>query len=312
MKFSIVVATYNRAEKLQKCVRSIMAQSYRDFELIVVDDGSTDDTEKVMKPFLADRRVRFITLGKNHGSATAARNRGIEEMTGNSLIIWDSDDELYPHALAMLAEIHQRFPEIVYVCANTDWIQSGKTIEEENSGEIRRLSYIDWFGGKRPRHAEVISVLRSAVGDVRFKSRGVDFMFYAEILGNTHSDIYYIHESCGRIFLESDMLSLTSARRRLNGPLSLERGPILADFLDTYGRLYIEYSPALYGSYAYGASVGLLLARKSKRAREFAYDAARYQPRARYWGFYMFSLIPFSSALLRVLFAIKGRLQKVR
>src|SRR5277367_6259308 len=88
-KVSVVIPTYNRADKVRKSVESVLAQSFTDLEVIVVDDGSSDETEQTLKQAFGDRiRYYFQT---NQG-ASVARNRGIEEARGEWIAFLDSDD----------------------------------------------------------------------------------------------------------------------------------------------------------------------------------------------------------------------------
>lgn len=93
----IVLPTFQRGDLIGRAIRSVLAQTYDDFELVVVDDGSTDDTAAVVAGF-ADPRLRFLRLGANRGAA-AARNAGIRETTAPFLAFQDSDDEWLPHKL---------------------------------------------------------------------------------------------------------------------------------------------------------------------------------------------------------------------
>jgi glycosyltransferase involved in cell wall biosynthesis len=86
---SVVIPTYNRAEKVCRAIESALAQTVRDLEIIVVDDGSSDDTALVLKSAFGDR-IRYIPQ-PNQG-ASVARNRGIEEATGEWIAFLDSDD----------------------------------------------------------------------------------------------------------------------------------------------------------------------------------------------------------------------------
>src|SRR5215218_7102231 len=91
---SVVIPTYNRAPLLGRSIRSVLAQCYEDFEVIVVDDGSTDDTAEVVAGF-RDARVSYVRLARNTG-AGAARNVGIRLARGGFLAFQDSDDEWMP------------------------------------------------------------------------------------------------------------------------------------------------------------------------------------------------------------------------
>ena len=95
---SVVLPTYNRAALLGRAIRSVLRQSYTNFELLVIDDGSTDETPNVVAGF-RDPRIRYISLAHNTG-AGAARNVGIRMARGKFLAFQDSDDEWLPSKLA--------------------------------------------------------------------------------------------------------------------------------------------------------------------------------------------------------------------
>ena len=103
---SIVIPTYNRAELLGRAIRSVLGQSYTDFELIVVDDGSTDETSGVVAAF-SDGRISYIQLARNTG-AGAARNAGIQVARGKFVAFQDSDDEWLPGKLAKQMSAFER------------------------------------------------------------------------------------------------------------------------------------------------------------------------------------------------------------
>jgi len=93
---SVIIPTYNSAQYLKQAVDSVLAQTYRDFEILVVDDGSTDDTENLMKGYGAP--VRYIR--QSNGGVAKARNRGIEESRGEYVAFLDADDTWLPNKLA--------------------------------------------------------------------------------------------------------------------------------------------------------------------------------------------------------------------
>ena len=99
---SVVIPTFNREQTISYCLNSVLAQTYENIEVIVVDDCSTDTTVDVVKSF-TDLRVRHIALEKNSG-AQAARNRGIKESTGDWIAFQDSDDEWMPEKLEKQVE----------------------------------------------------------------------------------------------------------------------------------------------------------------------------------------------------------------
>ncbi len=95
---SIIVPTYDRAALLARSLRSLLAQTYADFEILVVDDASQDDTEEVVRR-CDDARIRYFRLARNGGPAVA-RNHGLERSRGAFLAFQDSDDEWTPDKLA--------------------------------------------------------------------------------------------------------------------------------------------------------------------------------------------------------------------
>ncbi len=98
--FSVLISSYNRAEQVKRCVLSVSAQTFTDFEIVVVDDASGDDTEAVLAA-LGEERLRVVRHDRNLG-ISPARATGVDNARGEWFVILDSDWELFPHALARL------------------------------------------------------------------------------------------------------------------------------------------------------------------------------------------------------------------
>ena len=114
-KVSIILPTYNRAHIIEKAIQSVLNQTYQDFELIIVDDGSTDNTEEIIKKLQEkDKRIRYIKLETNKGAA-AARNEGIKIAHGKYITFQDSDDEWLPEKLEKQMKIFETTPEDIIV-----------------------------------------------------------------------------------------------------------------------------------------------------------------------------------------------------
>jgi glycosyltransferase involved in cell wall biosynthesis len=99
-QFSVLIPTLNRAKVLPRALESVLAQTCTDFELIVLDDGSTDETASVVASY-DDERVRYVR--HERAGVSAARNAAAEAATGEVFVFLDSDDELLPHALERIA-----------------------------------------------------------------------------------------------------------------------------------------------------------------------------------------------------------------
>lgn len=103
MKISVIVPVYNTEAYLPRCVDSILGQSFADFELLMIDDGSTDESDAICDAFAAqDGRVRVFH--KENGGVSSARNLGIDNAQGEWLYFVDSDDELLPDGLKVLVD----------------------------------------------------------------------------------------------------------------------------------------------------------------------------------------------------------------
>ena len=94
--FSVVIPTYNRAGFVRHAIDSVLQQSFREFEVIVVDDGSTDETGAIVKS-ITDPRVKYFR--KANGERASARNFGVDQSQGAYINFLDSDDSQYPHHL---------------------------------------------------------------------------------------------------------------------------------------------------------------------------------------------------------------------
>ena len=99
IKVSIIIPVYNTGERLHRCLDSIIAQSYQDYECIVVDDGSTDESSAIIDEY-ATRDVRFKVVHKENGGVSSARNYGLNIASGEWLVFIDSDDFLVPNHIA--------------------------------------------------------------------------------------------------------------------------------------------------------------------------------------------------------------------
>lgn len=111
---SVVIPLYNKAQSIATTLQTVLNQTYQDFEIVIVDDGSTDHSvEKVEK--VIDPRIHLIH--QNNAGVSAARNRGIEEAKGEYIAFLDADDEWRPDYLKTQHELTLKYPECsVYAC----------------------------------------------------------------------------------------------------------------------------------------------------------------------------------------------------
>lgn len=117
-KVSVIVPTFNRAAEIAATLESTIAQTWQDWECIVIDDGSTDSTREIVEEFVkGDRRFRY--LWQENSSASRARNRGIELARGEFIAFLDSDDLMCPDKLEWQVSLLEAHPEAVLVYGDT-------------------------------------------------------------------------------------------------------------------------------------------------------------------------------------------------
>jgi glycosyltransferase involved in cell wall biosynthesis len=137
-KVSVCIPTYNRSNYLKYSVNSVLNQTYPDFELIICDDGSTDDTPEVVKNF-QNSRIRYIRHPQNIGRSNNMRS-GFENATGEYFIKFDDDDALTPEFLTKTVNILDNHPEVDFVCTS-HWVIDANNQRNE---EVTRENEVKW------------------------------------------------------------------------------------------------------------------------------------------------------------------------
>lgn len=145
MKISIIVPVYNAEEYLDKCVSSILNQTERDIQLILVDDGSTDGSRRLCESY-AEQDARVLFLHQENAGVSAARNRGISQAEGQYIGFVDSDDWIEPEMYARLWETACREDADVVMCDATTVYSDGRTKEDTITQlpESRELAKTDF------------------------------------------------------------------------------------------------------------------------------------------------------------------------
>ncbi len=121
---SVIIPVYNRARPVTRAIDSVLKQTRPPLEIIVVDDGSTDETPDVLRQY--GSKIKIIRQA--HRGVSAARNRGIRSASGQWIALLDSDDEWMPKKLAMAEEFHRRHPEYLIFQSEEIWIRKGKRV----------------------------------------------------------------------------------------------------------------------------------------------------------------------------------------
>lgn len=191
---SVIIPLYNKEAGIATALRSVLAQTYQDFEIVVVDDGSTDNGATIVEQNY-DPRIRLIRQA--NAGVSAARNRGIAEAKGEYVAFLDADDEWMPGFLEEIVALQQEFPECKAQATNYTFCSNGvksSTILRKIPFNSKRGVLTNYFEVASCSHPPVCSIcvcierkLLQEIGGfpVGIKS-GEDLLTWARIAVHTH------------------------------------------------------------------------------------------------------------------------------
>jgi len=130
---SVIIPTYNRGWILREAIDSVLAQDFTDYELIVVDDGSTDDTRQILGSYGRD----LLVLRQSNQGVSAARNRGIAESRARLVAFLDSDDLWLPQKLARQLAFFESKPDALICQTAETWLRNGVRVNPKNRHQKR-------------------------------------------------------------------------------------------------------------------------------------------------------------------------------
>ena len=131
---SVVIPLYNKEKLVAHTIQSVLDQTYTDYEVVVVDDGSTDGSAAVVESIHSDK-IRLVRQA--NAGVSAARNRGIEEARGGHIAFLDADDEWKPDSLAHLVALSEKYPSCAVVAHSYTYRRGGRTV----APRINRLPF---------------------------------------------------------------------------------------------------------------------------------------------------------------------------
>jgi glycosyltransferase involved in cell wall biosynthesis len=144
--FSVVISLYNKAHTIERTLCSVLTQTFKQFEVIIVNDGSTDSGVEVVNNFTSDHRVRVVT--QTNQGVSAARNRGVAESKYDYVAFLDGDDEWMPCFLEKIKEAIEMYP-YAGMYGSASWHRNFKTGEGDSStllrykGKIQEVEYFE-------------------------------------------------------------------------------------------------------------------------------------------------------------------------
>lgn len=154
---SIVIPVYNTEDHIQDCVNSIISQSYKDIEIILVDDGSKDKSAAICDT-LATKDLRIHTYHKQNGGAASARKLGVEKASGEWIMFVDSDDQLCNDSVQNFAKLAEtnKFDIII----GTLILNNGTIFKHQTTGVISNIEYLNAILTKKTSKGPVAKLFR--------------------------------------------------------------------------------------------------------------------------------------------------------
>lgn len=251
---SVIVPTYNRREYVTQAVQSVLAQSYKDYELIIVDDGSTDRSQDSLQSYCqSDQRVKYFY--RQHKGRSAARNYGLTVAEGRYITFLDSDDVYLPNKLEIQVEVLESRPDVDLVyCLHSFMDGEGKPLPDLPTPSYRFSGriYPDivFFKGGIVTTPSVM-VRRAAIRRAGFFDENMEICEDLDLWRRVA--MYSIVEQIGerlvvvRTRAESKMPLWTFLKaRQVFYEKALSEDPMLTRNvrLDLYSELYFEYALA--------------------------------------------------------------------
>lgn len=190
---SIIIPTYNRAALLVRAIHSVLRQSYRDFELIIVDDCSSDRTREIVSA-ICDRRIRFIRREQN-GSAAAARNTGIRAAAGELVCFLDDDDEYVPEFLEKVTSaFSQAGPDVGFCWCGIE------IVRDAPNGEVVTKQQV-WQPGRESKRWFLLQSPGSGAGFAARRSALMHAGLFDERLMKLEDNELYYRLACGARYI---------------------------------------------------------------------------------------------------------------
>lgn len=174
---SVVIPLYNKSLVVLKTLKSVLMQTFKDYEVVIINDGSTDGSEEIVRNYLStislemSEKVRIIT--QSNAGVSAARNRGIEESKGDVIAFIDADDEWAPQYLQTISDLMEFYPQCDVFATAYNYVEATKTYK----APIKGFSFEGDHGildnyfqillmGRPPIHSSSVAIRKEAIKSI--------------------------------------------------------------------------------------------------------------------------------------------------
>lgn len=195
-KISIIVPCYNQAQYLDECLQSVIDQTYQDWECIIVNDGSPDNTEEIAKKWI-EKDSRFIYLYKENGGLSSARNEGLDKASGIWIQFLDCDDKIEKTKFKKSLNFENESNIIITTFGMFTESSISRPFCDLSKYEINFDSIISSWDIDYNIPIHCILLKKSLIGDTRFKTdfkAKEDWIFWLEIFEKSEVKPTYINE----------------------------------------------------------------------------------------------------------------------
>jgi hypothetical protein len=243
--FSVVIPMYNRAREIRRALDSCQSQEFTDYEIIVVDDCSTDDSVRVVESY-GDKRIRCVSTERN-GGVSNARYVGAQEALGEWVVFLDSDDTLLGHALSTMHQIaiveSSEVDRLLFPYTRSD----GRVTELPTQLPI--IGYIEWL---RLWEQNAIPDLMNCTRRSTFEALPLSTAWGGEVLYNlnfvTRFKSHYISTSVARVYEDASNRLTTKGAQLVNYRFSHSAQAMLCETLASHGDALQTSAPSAYRS----------------------------------------------------------------
>lgn len=207
---SIIVPIYNKEKYIRRCVESLIHQTYSNIEIILVDDGSTDNSLRLCEEYKEkDHRIKVIS--KLNGGVSSARNTGIDASKGDLLAFVDPDDSIEKTMFTELKDILKNCNADIAYCNAVDIYNDKKIITGKNTGNkyVISSSKYEWVGPRAHTVCWGAIYRKNVINDIRFNdmlSIGEDTFFFAQCVKNSR-DIVYLDKALYHYYINEDSVT---------------------------------------------------------------------------------------------------------
>lgn len=233
---SVIMTTYNREYTIRRAIDSILKQTYNDLELIIVDDGSSDDTEKKVNE-IKDERIRYIKLQKNVGRSRAL-NIGLREARGEFITFHDSDDICYVDRLEKQYRYLNEHDADAVFCQMNRYMEDDKSFIStfpnniSEAGKVQQVQIVS--GSKISPQCLMIKkeVINNCLFDERLK-RLVDWDFSINM--SQYYKLHFMKEILCDVYLQNDSITLSDKNE------DNRIAALLTILIDKYDNIWEKY-----------------------------------------------------------------------